>query len=404
MSLTSHLKSTSSPVRQFISTRFPHTSPLLVADPADPTSLLPVSAGEAIVRPDESSGYPWAAVGMALDYRFRLFMECASPESLAAHRGALLLETRGHHVPGAFGELCASLLALVPVGSRTDGILADTQERELLRVCYVLALYEQCYRSLPNESWPIMRLGPRARLADLIALCPDAALDDLVELSKLASVQARPIFDATEHHLNPTFAGSRLLRGADADVVADRCLFELKCSVKKKPQRQELWQLLGYVLADLDDLYKIEAVGFYYARQGIVLRWPLGAFLEVLAGGPVALDKTRAEFADVLETVEAARAERVAALRDRLSRRLGAIRALHLYPLIGAKQSKRHASRAEGTPYQAASATASVSTACGAPGRLDFSAQPLVLAVGQRDADVDAVACRRCLRFAHRAS
>lgn len=256
MSLTSHLKCADSPVRHFIATHFPNTSRFLVQDPSDATGhqYLLATAGDPIVCPADTNGHPWATIGTAFDYRLRLFMGSVTADLLTAHHGAALLGLAfgRRRPPNAFGQLRDALHHLVPVGSRTDGVLAGSGERQLLRLCYVLALYEQCYRGMPTPSWPIVRLGPTVSLSTIMELCTEAALDDLLALTELARSRARPLFDCKEDVLNPTFAASGLLGGADADFIADRCLVDLKTTMQKKPGRPELWQLVGYVLSDLD--------------------------------------------------------------------------------------------------------------------------------------------------------
>jgi hypothetical protein len=55
--------------------------------------------------------------------------------------------------------------------------------------------------------------------------------------------------------------------------------------------------LLGYVLLDYSDLYRISAVGLYFARQATLVWWPLDQFLFLLGGESVPeLDVLRREF------------------------------------------------------------------------------------------------------------
>jgi hypothetical protein len=58
---------------------------------------------------------------------------------------------------------------------------------------------------------------------------------------------------------NPTFAQSRALGGADADLITeDGLLVELKStSTTKTCSTIDLWQLCGYAIADTDDRFGI---------------------------------------------------------------------------------------------------------------------------------------------------
>ncbi len=263
--------------------------------------LLPVSAGEAVVRPAVSTGYPWSLVGAAIDYRIRLFMQSKDPATLVSAQGAAVLAHVFGTAPVAFAELADELRSLVPVGSRTDGLLEDGAERELLKDCFVLAMYESCYRAGLQERWPIVQAGANASLSTLKGLCSPAALDDLLALARLAAERAQPLFTGSHMVMNPTFAASILLGGADADLIVDGTLYDIKTTVDKAPGREGLWQVVGYVLADTDDAFGIDHVGFYFSRQGVVLRWPLQSLLDALGQRQVDLRKERSDFRELLE-------------------------------------------------------------------------------------------------------
>jgi len=106
--------------------------------------------------------------------------------------------------------------------------------------------------------------------------------------------------------LNPKFALSVALRGADADLIADGVLWDLKSTADAKGVvgRKEIWQLLGYALADRDNEYAITHVGISALRRRTTVIWPLDELLAALSNQR---DQTiaawRADFANtVLET------------------------------------------------------------------------------------------------------
>ena len=183
--------------------------------------------------------------------------------------------------------------------------LSATQQRELhlCTIAYGLALYEQCLRGTIAPSWPIAKLGPSASWVTIKTLCPDHVVEDIRRLIELFCTSQGELLAATSWQLNPRFSGSIALGGADADLILDGCLLDLKTSKHADPKRPELWQLAGYALADLKDEYNIERVGLYYARFGSLISWPLGEFIETLAGRPVDVSALRAEFGSMLEEV-----------------------------------------------------------------------------------------------------
>jgi len=89
--------------------------------------------------------------------------------------------------------------------------------------------------------------------------------------------------------------------GADADLVVDHCLIEIKATIRPKLSASWLYQLLGYALLDYSDRYEIHAVAIYFARQKKMLRWSLGSLIYELAGGSISPDALRGHFRRVVQ-------------------------------------------------------------------------------------------------------
>jgi hypothetical protein len=101
--------------------------------------------------------------------------------------------------------------------------------------------------------------------------------------------------------LNPTFVANRDVGGADADLIVNDCLLEIKTTVQSAIDTQWIRQLIGYVLLDYDDAHGITAgitaVGFYLPRHGVLRSWPLQECLAALTGDTAAsLSSLRSEF------------------------------------------------------------------------------------------------------------
>ena len=91
-------------------------------------------------------------------------------------------------------------------------------------------------------------------------------------------VHARPLV------LNPKFEQSRALGGADADLIVGRLLIDLKATTTPGiVGRFELWQLLGYALADTEDKFGIREVGIAALRWCSSISWPLKDLMHGLA-------------------------------------------------------------------------------------------------------------------------
>lgn len=187
-----------------------------------------------------------------------------------------------------------TLAELAPVGRQPD----QHAEALLCQYCYVLALFEQIFRAGPWINSPLYELEKGATLADLLALGSDPAIEDLCTLSQLFYERHGELTKRAAI-LNPMFAGSVDI--GDADLIVENCVIELKTTTKPDFERKGLlYQLLGYVLLDYEDEYRIEAVGVYLARRGLLIRWQLEPLVETIADG-AKLPELRAGFKKAVE-------------------------------------------------------------------------------------------------------
>jgi hypothetical protein len=124
------------------------------------------------------------------------------------------------------------------------------------------------------------------------------------------------IRDTAALHIGPTFMQSGPLGGADADLIYDGTLLDLKStSTPRVLGRIELWQLLGYLFADTDDAYRIRQVGFGALRRRRSILWPSQELIDLLAGRPSPpVEHWRREFAGLLASCAS---DRVVVLRGR---------------------------------------------------------------------------------------
>jgi hypothetical protein len=298
MSLTAELDKKDSPIRRWFDEHVVDVKPIS----EEWNAAVKVAP---LIRPITDRRIP-GTVGTAFDYRLRYWFAVTPLEELvasagmrslslatqpvASRRGAsdAFLVLRGPPPPAsaavvavldAFATRLAETLArLRPVGRE----LAEDEEQLLCRHCYLLGLFEELFRAGLQIRSPLYEVDDGATVDDLIALPPQLWVDDLCALSAAfgepyQSLASRPVI------LNPTFAGSTEIGGADADLIVDRCLLDVKTTVDPKFTRTRvLYQLLGYVFLDYDDGYGIDAVGVYLSRQALLLRWPLVSLLEQL--------------------------------------------------------------------------------------------------------------------------
>ena len=129
-----------------------------------------------------------------------------------------------------------------------------------------------------------MIAGDSGNADSLIGIAESRWIDDLRELSWRFYDDFNHLLPLP-HELNPTFDGSRDVGGADADLVVDGTLIDIKTTVEQRISNNWLWQLLGYVLLDYSDRYGINGIGLYLARQGILISWDLEEAIRGLCSG-----------------------------------------------------------------------------------------------------------------------
>lgn len=299
MSLTSQLKDPSSIVSLFMKERFPNTQEIV----RDCRSKL--LGAETIFPVASRDRYPYNLIGIAFDYRLRFYFEETPLRNLVAYQGMRLANVEGesetfdYHVSSISRpyntvarpnieefehRLQETLAKLNPVGRR----LQHVQEELLARYCIVLALYETIFRSgsIPRALYlPSTTSQPTVpSVDDLLAIPQPEWLDDLCTLSRVFYDDNTDLFQLPAI-LNPTFDGSMDVGGADADIIIDDCLIDIKMTINTKlPNlRSWLYQLLGYVLLDYADQYRIRSVAIFLARQRTWLRWPVGDLVDKLS-------------------------------------------------------------------------------------------------------------------------
>ena len=163
-----------------------------------------------------------------------------------------------------------------PVAKR----LPRSEEDKLNRYCSAMARMEETYRAGKAHSVSA-DLGSND-VEELQGPASSVWIDDLRELSwefydRFNHLMKRP------HVLNPTFDGSKDVGGADADLIIDNTLIEIKTTTKLEIPGRWILQLLGYVLLDYSDKFRIDSIGLYMARQGEMFTWSVDEVINCVA-------------------------------------------------------------------------------------------------------------------------
>ncbi len=287
MSLSSHLESKSSPVRAWLEGHFPETRNVA----REANRKLCGGATECPISRIE--GADAGLVGTAVDYLLRACLRVTSIEWTVASEAVQVLaadpriDMRAIEVER---EAVSDIKKLRP--SRHE--LADDEWIDLCVRCLVLARFEQFYRAGPmNPAIFDLLIRPLRQCNGLdefveLSLSP-TTIQDLAQLGRAAWEDQGDLRKARPLVLNPRFHLSSGLGGADADLIARHRLVDWKATTTTGVVgRHQLWQLIGYALADSTDQYEIREVGIAALRWCSAVSWPLTELLDELAPGPPA--------------------------------------------------------------------------------------------------------------------
>lgn len=141
---------------------------------------------------------------------------------------------------------------------------------DFLRGCLFLARLDPVYRAVVDEP-DYFRFNKQD-------------LDDLSALTAL-TMQRRYLFTPRERMIfNPTFGEmSHVVTGADADLVIDDLLIDIKVSAQaRRPRSTYQRQLIGYwILAAMQgEPWPIRRLGIYLAREGILYTLPVATLVQ----------------------------------------------------------------------------------------------------------------------------
>jgi hypothetical protein len=116
------------------------------------------------------------------------------------------------------------------------------------------------------------------------------SLKDIQDVKKIMAIIRPDNFTAKKKcFLNPTFGrGSEFVGGADADLIIDDTIIDIKAVKHLKIERKYLNQLIGYYILSLiggingkGKKKTIKNIGIYFARHGILWSIPLSTFGDI---------------------------------------------------------------------------------------------------------------------------
>jgi hypothetical protein len=206
----------------------------------------------------------YSSAGTAFDYLLRFYLEKLNPNAMTSDWVACDgVERLAHISSGGFLARKAqqTLDEAVDLHRRFLRSRDERPGRELIKATIKMARLDAVYR---------------AGLTDgLSAPIPKPLIDDLEAM--LGLVKRQSFLAKKRCVLNPTFGiGSEIVLGADADLIIDDTLVDIKTTKHLKFERELFNQLIGYyALACIGGVdgckrFSIRRVGIYYARYGVL--------------------------------------------------------------------------------------------------------------------------------------
>ena len=310
MSLTSLIRAGRGPVWSWFQATLPETrtvsteaNRLLRGGPTDQPCSIPAVPGA-----------DYGLVGTAVGYVVSAHLRPDALDRTVATAAANFLDGPMRcRLPVRPTELERMMVARIAALAPWERHLDSSDWSELCCLGAALARFEQYFRAgpriLPYLVAPLRAHGDS--LDELArALIDDASLSDLESVGRAAVEDLVDVARARNLQIGPNFAQSLPLGGADADLIYDGVLIDLKSTAQARVVgREELWQLLGYLLADTDDEYEVAHLGFAALRRRRRLTWGSQDLLDALSGGHArSLRELRADFAALLAPLRTAHA------------------------------------------------------------------------------------------------
>jgi len=220
----------------------------------------PKLSGELLAPPQTTH---YSLIGTAFDYLLRFHIERLNPDTSKGHWVAELGVSMTRNKPEVYQKL-KPLIDTMKDGPYSDFIKTGNLSESLFASTIVLAKLDMIYR--------IGRLEP-----DIM----DYQNEDILDLKNLISIVDDSKFKSKKFcTLNPGFGNaSSLVGGADADMVIDDTLIDIKTTKNLKFEREHYNQLIGYyILSKIDKTSglneKIKKIGIYFSRHGILQTIP----------------------------------------------------------------------------------------------------------------------------------
>lgn len=223
-----------------------------------------------ILAPPLSTRY--SLVGTAFDYLMRFYLKWLNPDAVTCQWVAeLVLDLlQDIVINGGSGKIVR--FKAIELAKKAQWIIDQAKAN------YADYLSSgQITDQLIESALRLAQLDPIFRAGVVDENLGNVHKEDVNDLRKLVSLVEPRLFKSSRLcFLNPTFGeASRLVGGADADLVIDYTIIDIKTTKNLKLEREHFNQLIGYFvlheIAGVGDLVPkpaITSVGVYFSRFG----------------------------------------------------------------------------------------------------------------------------------------
>lgn len=232
-----------------------------------PSTLLALPSKPLQAKPETQN---YALVGTAFDYLLRFYLACLNPNRLERRRWVAESAIRYCVEEEVLSR--ASEILQEARGTYREYLEKGQVNRDLMGCCLLLAQMDGIFRSGGDIPPDLGFFNPKD-------------VDDLEHLISIVD----PVNLRAERHcvLNPAFGrASKLVGGADADIIVDGTLIEIKTVQQLLIRPKYIHQLIGYYLLSLiggidsaPDL-TLERVGIYFSRYGYLFTAPIHSIVD----------------------------------------------------------------------------------------------------------------------------
>ncbi len=208
----------------------------------------------------------YSLVGTAFDYLLRAYIQRLNPESITITYPLVAEDATFRALDNI--RLFSILDKAFKKAEReyNSYLKSGKLDNEIMKSCLVLAQLDLVFRA--NYIDP--NLGHVQK-------------EDIQDLKNLISIVNPDLFIAKKRVvLNPRFTSGYIVGGADADLIIDNTLIEIKTVKELKFKREYYDQLIGYyILKEIGGIYKlrkstrINRLGVYYSRHAILQTIPI---------------------------------------------------------------------------------------------------------------------------------